>query len=63
MVETNVQTAFTPPPAAVRTSRLFGTGLSPDFLFIVVIDTRNNENVFALKLPRHMLSLRNNYVA
>ena len=54
MVETNVQTAFTP-PAAVRTSRLFGTGLSPDVLFIVAIDTRNNENLFALKLPRHVI--------
>ena len=43
------------PQAVVRTSRLFATGLSPEVLFIIMIDTKNNENLIELKLPRHIL--------
>ena len=40
MAETNVQTE-NPSQAVVRTSRLFGTGLSPGFVLIVMIAIKN----------------------
>ena len=53
MAETNVQTAYTSPNSCKHMETVrhrFESGI----LIIVMIDTRNNKNLFALTLPRHV---------
>ena len=53
MAETNVQTAYTSPNSCKHmeiVQHRFESGI----LIIVMIDTRNNKNLFALTLLRHV---------
>ena len=53
MAETNVQTAYTSPNSCKHMETVrhrFESGI----VFIVMIETRKNKNLFALTLPRHV---------